>query len=73
LLSFNPSHKSANLSIFHEASFGHGRLKIVDRKNAHWSWHRNSESDATKADELWLETLGSSSVCEGDTKSKDEL
>ncbi|KAJ4766745.1 Purple acid phosphatase [Rhynchospora pubera] len=72
-LHFNPSHKSASLSVFREASFGHGRLKIIDGKKAHWSWHRNNDSDATVADELWLVSLSSSSPCQDGTKAKDEL
>ncbi|KAJ4819468.1 Purple acid phosphatase [Rhynchospora pubera] len=72
-LDFDRSHKSASLSMFREASFGHGQLKIIDRENAHWSWHRNDDSDATVSDELHLKSLSSSNACQGGTKSKDEL
>ncbi|KAJ3670631.1 hypothetical protein LUZ60_008057 [Juncus effusus] len=72
-LDFNKNHKNANLSLFHEASFGHGRLHVVDQKKAHWSWHRNDDSTDTIRDELWLENLASSVDCGADIISKDEL
>ncbi|KAJ4764809.1 Purple acid phosphatase [Rhynchospora pubera] len=62
-LEFEKDHKSAHLSVFHEASFGHGRLKVINGSSAHWSWHRNDDSVSTMRDELWLESLSSSSAC----------
>ncbi|RWW72301.1 hypothetical protein BHE74_00019902 [Ensete ventricosum] len=49
-----------------DASFGHGRLKVVNATHAHWSWHRNDEDDgSTVGDELWVESLSASAACGG--------
>ncbi|PKI32109.1 hypothetical protein CRG98_047500 [Punica granatum] len=66
-LSFkNPS---SRLSLFREPSFGHGRLRIFNSTHAHWSWHRNNETNSVVADEVWLESLVSSRQCMGDLDS----
>ncbi|KAJ4819469.1 Purple acid phosphatase [Rhynchospora pubera] len=72
-LDFDSKHKYAHLSLFREASFGHGRLWVIDGKKALWSWHRNDDSTDTVRDQLWLQSLSSSSACQGGTKIKDEL
>ncbi|XP_073151935.1 purple acid phosphatase 22-like [Henckelia pumila] len=68
---------SLSISLYHEPSFGHGRLRVHNRMHAHWSWHRNNDSDSIQADEIWLESLCSSTICKGIKKrsksSKDEL
>ncbi|KAK7244923.1 hypothetical protein RIF29_39752 [Crotalaria pallida] len=51
------------LSLYREPSFGHGRLRILNETHAHWSWHRNNDSDAIVADDVWIETLSSSKTC----------
>ncbi|CAD6268468.1 unnamed protein product [Miscanthus lutarioriparius] len=56
-LRFIKDHKSAHLSEFREASFGHGRLRIVNETSAVWTWHRNDDAFATVRDEVWLESL----------------
>ncbi|CAD6270560.1 unnamed protein product [Miscanthus lutarioriparius] len=56
-LKFIEDHKSAHLSEFREASFGHGRLRIIDETSAVWTWHRNDDAFATVRDEVWLESL----------------
>ncbi|XP_030453745.1 purple acid phosphatase 22-like [Syzygium oleosum] len=63
------------LSMFREASFGHGRLRVLNHTHAHWSWHRNNETNSVIADEVWLESLSASSTCMGQQPSsiKDEL
>ncbi|CAL9205624.1 unnamed protein product [Musa hybrid cultivar] len=61
-LQFDKHHKSASLSLFREASFGHGRLKVVNGTHAHWSWHRNDEDDG---DQVWVESLSASAACGG--------
>lgn len=64
------------ISVYREPSFGHGRLRLFDGKTAHWAWHRNNESNAFVADEVWLDSLSSSSQCNSprsSTKSHDEL
>ncbi|XXG73063.1 hypothetical protein AAC387_Pa07g2043 [Persea americana] len=51
------------LSMFHEASFGHGRLTVLNQTHAHWTWHRNNDSDSTIGDEVWLESLSGFDKC----------
>ncbi|GMY25167.1 purple acid phosphatase 22-like [Fagus crenata] len=60
-LSFNSP--PSPLSLFREASFGHGRLRILNQTHAHWSWHRNNDSNAVVADQVWLESLSSIKAC----------
>ncbi|OIT01493.1 PREDICTED: purple acid phosphatase 22-like [Nicotiana attenuata] len=66
---------SPSISVFREASFGHGRLKIYNETHAHWSWHRNNDKNSVMADELWLQSFASSkSCCKQEIKTqKDEL
>ncbi|KAK4800766.1 hypothetical protein SAY86_021253 [Trapa natans] len=75
---------SSPLSLFREPSFGHGRLRIFNGTHAHWTWHRNDDSQSTMADEVWLGSLVSSRNCMRDSgddglqvqpsaSSKDEL
>nr|DAD48588.1 TPA_asm: hypothetical protein HUJ06_018525 [Nelumbo nucifera] len=54
---------SPPISQFQEASFGHGRLRVVNETHAHWSWHRNDDPDSTIRDEVWLESLAASRAC----------
>ncbi|CAL4981291.1 unnamed protein product [Urochloa decumbens] len=55
---FVRDHELAHLSVCREASFGHGRLRIVDERRAVWTWHhRNDDQHATVSDEVWLESL----------------
>uniref|UniRef100_A0A0E0R4B6 Purple acid phosphatase n=1 Tax=Oryza rufipogon TaxID=4529 RepID=A0A0E0R4B6_ORYRU len=56
-LKFIKGHKSAHLSEFREASFGHGRLRILNETSAVWTWHRNDDQFATVRDEVWLHSL----------------
>ncbi|KAG9458954.1 hypothetical protein H6P81_003462 [Aristolochia fimbriata] len=51
------------LSLFREASFGHGRLKLVNQTHAHWTWHRNNDHNSVVGDEVWLESLGEQGAC----------
>ncbi|KAL9832168.1 Purple acid phosphatase 21 [Arabidopsis thaliana] len=51
------------LSEFRESSFGHGRLRIIDHKRAHWSWHRNNDEMSSIADEVSFESPRTSSHC----------
>ncbi|KAJ8899556.1 hypothetical protein K2173_018530 [Erythroxylum novogranatense] len=68
------------LSLYREASFGHGRLRIIDETRAHWSWHRNNDSNSVVADEVWLGSLTKFPQCWGvgndkepPSSAKDEL
>ncbi|EPS61933.1 purple acid phosphatase 22, partial [Genlisea aurea] len=49
-----------SISVFREASFGHGRLRLINSTHAHWSWHRNDDSVSVVADEVWIRSLSSS-------------
>ncbi|KAK3144845.1 hypothetical protein QOZ80_4AG0318590 [Eleusine coracana subsp. coracana] len=60
---FQKNHKLAPLSVMREASFGHGRLRVVNATAAHWAWHRNDDADSVVRDELWLESLVASAEC----------
>lgn len=61
--SFQKNHKLAPLSLMREASFGHGRLSVVNATTARWTWHRNNDADSTVRDELWLESLAANGAC----------
>ncbi|KAK1280433.1 Purple acid phosphatase 18 [Acorus gramineus] len=54
-------------SVFREASFGHGELKIVNSTHAYWSWHRNDDDEPVNSDSVWINSL-SSSGCLADGK-----
>lgn len=47
-------------SVFREASFGHGELKVVNTSHALWSWHRNDDDEPVRSDQLWITSLKSS-------------
>ncbi|KAL4182569.1 hypothetical protein AMTRI_Chr11g150760 [Amborella trichopoda] len=53
----------SSLSMFREASFGHGMLTMFNNTHAQWTWHRNNESEAVVADQVWLESLSSTCAC----------
>jgi len=53
-------------SVFREASFGHGELKIVNSTHAHWTWHRNDDEEPVRTDDVWINSLaGSGCILEG--------
>lgn len=62
-VSFDKNHTLAPLSMTREASFGHGRLRVVNTTSAHWAWHRNDDADSVVRDELWLESLAAKASC----------
>lgn len=47
-------------SVFREASFGHGELKIFNSTHAYWSWHRNDDDEPVQSDRVWINSLVSS-------------
>lgn len=47
-------------SVFREASFGHGELKMVNSTHAHWTWHRNDDEEPVRTDEVWINSLAGS-------------
>jgi len=42
------------LSLYREASYGHGRLTIENETSGRWSWHRNDDPDKVVADKVDL-------------------
>ncbi|XP_047336394.1 purple acid phosphatase 22-like [Impatiens glandulifera] len=51
---------SPTISLYREPSFGHGRLRIFNSTHAHWSWHRNNDTNAVVGDEVWFKSLATS-------------
>ncbi|EGD72653.1 hypothetical protein PTSG_04388 [Salpingoeca rosetta] len=41
-------------SAYREPAFGHGRVEIFNATHAHWTWHKNLNSEATVSDDVWL-------------------
>ncbi|VAI15510.1 unnamed protein product [Triticum turgidum subsp. durum] len=50
-------------SVFREASFGHGRLQVVNVTHALWTWHRNDDDEPVVADQTWITSLASNPAC----------
>ncbi|KAL8140582.1 hypothetical protein V2J09_006603 [Rumex salicifolius] len=61
------------ISMYREPSFGHGRLRVINETKAHWAWHRNNDSYSLVADEIWLDSLRSSTLCMPNLHDNDEL
>jgi acid phosphatase type 7 len=62
--------------VFREASFGHGRLRIIDETSAVWTWHRNDDEYATVRDEVRLQSLATTAKPSPSTAARrhsDEL
>ncbi|KAK4576180.1 hypothetical protein RGQ29_026929 [Quercus rubra] len=57
-------------SVFREASFGHGELKIVNSTHAFWSWHRNDDDEPVRSDQVWITSLVNSGCI---SEKKNEL
>ncbi|XP_058209332.1 purple acid phosphatase 18 [Rhododendron vialii] len=55
-------------SVYREASFGHGELRIVNATHAFWSWHRNDDDEPVRSDQIWITSLVSSD-CVADKSS----
>ncbi|CAB4317589.1 unnamed protein product [Prunus armeniaca] len=56
----NPQPK---ISVFREASFGHGHLVVANATHAQWTWHRNEDDEAVASDSIWLTSLSSDPAC----------
>ncbi|KAK6934445.1 Calcineurin-like phosphoesterase domain, ApaH type [Dillenia turbinata] len=52
-------------SVFREASFGHGELKIVNSTHAFWGWHRNDDDEPIRSDQVWITSLADSECLAG--------
>lgn len=51
------------ISVFREASFGHGRLNVVDGEKMEWTWHRNDDDQSVTADSVTLKSLVTEPAC----------
>ncbi|CAL4995526.1 unnamed protein product [Urochloa decumbens] len=51
------------VSAFREASFGHGRLEVVNATHALWAWHRNDDDQPVVADQVWITSLAANPAC----------
>ncbi|KAL7615509.1 hypothetical protein Lser_V15G01918 [Lactuca serriola] len=56
------------ISVFREASFGHGELEIVNGSYAKWSWHRNDDDESVESDSVWLKSFASDTTCKANKK-----
>ncbi|XP_026382592.1 probable purple acid phosphatase 20 [Papaver somniferum] len=52
-----------SISVFREASFGHGRLEVVNETYASWTWHRNQDDEPVSSDTVWLKSLSADPAC----------
>jgi acid phosphatase type 7 len=53
----------AAISLFREASFGHGRFDVVNATHALWTWHRNDDDVAVIADQIWITSHSLNLTC----------
>ncbi|PIA28311.1 hypothetical protein AQUCO_07200160v1 [Aquilegia coerulea] len=51
------------ISLFREASFGHGQFEVVNASHATWEWHRNDDDQSIMADTVWLKSHSSNPAC----------
>ncbi|KAG4396467.1 hypothetical protein GLYMA_19G194000v4 [Glycine max] len=51
------------ISIFREASFGHGTLEVFNVSHARWTWHKNDNDEAVDSDFVWLTSFSSIPSC----------
>nr|GMD44443.1 probable purple acid phosphatase 20 [Ipomoea batatas] len=47
------------ISLFREASFGHGELEVLNGSHARWTWHRNDDNVGVVADSIWIRSFSS--------------
>ncbi|KAK7858954.1 purple acid phosphatase 18 [Quercus suber] len=55
-----------SISVFRQASFGHGELDMVNASyatHALWTWHRNQDDQPIVSDSIWLRSHSSNPVC----------
>ncbi|CAF2047104.1 hypothetical protein HID58_035272 [Brassica napus] len=55
---------SPAISLFREASFGHGQLVVVNASHAQWKWQRNDDDVSVEKDSVWLTSLSADSSCQ---------
>ncbi|XVF55692.1 hypothetical protein PTKIN_Ptkin06aG0057300 [Pterospermum kingtungense] len=54
---------TTGISVFREASFGHGQLEVLNATHAMWTWHRNDDDVSVVADTVWFTSLSSDPSC----------
>ncbi|CAK8544056.1 unnamed protein product [Lathyrus sativus] len=52
-----------DISLFREASFGHGLFDVVNATHARWTWHKNDNDESVVSDSVWLTSLSSNAAC----------
>ncbi|MCL7047631.1 hypothetical protein MKW94_025117 [Papaver nudicaule] len=70
-LSDNYIYPQRDISVFREASFGHGRFQVVNETYASWGWYRNQDDEFVTADTIWLKSLSTDPACVVETRKKD--
>ncbi|XP_024013728.1 probable purple acid phosphatase 20 [Eutrema salsugineum] len=63
-LATNYEDPTPEISLFREASFGHGQLVVVNATHAHWEWQRNDDDVSVQKDSVWLTSLSADSSCQ---------
>lgn len=63
LIIFRYQDPQPSISLFREASFGHGQLEVVNSTHAQWTWHRNDDEEAVASDQVWLQSLAINNAC----------
>ncbi|CAL4982390.1 unnamed protein product [Urochloa decumbens] len=56
------------VSALREASFGHGRLEVVNATHALWAWQRNDDDLPVVADQVWIASLAANPACNRNKK-----
>lgn len=52
-----------SISLFREASFGHGEFKVTNATHALWTWNRNDDDVSVTADSVWITNLVQNPSC----------
>lgn len=60
-----------DISLFREASFGHGELNVVDGETMAWTWHRNDDDQSVSADAVTLKSLATEADCNWLSRNRD--
>ncbi|KAK4777258.1 hypothetical protein SAY86_005946 [Trapa natans] len=59
---FNSPNKNP-ISMFREASYGHGELEVVNATHMQWTWHTNANNEMVISDSVWITSLSSNPKC----------
>ncbi|PKU61341.1 putative purple acid phosphatase 20 [Dendrobium catenatum] len=61
-----------SISLFREASFGHGQLQVSNDTHALWSWYRNDDDEVVVVDSVWIISLLSNLASEKKELNKEK-